>query len=92
MFPNSFPIVDVNAAKALCNWRDGWPERVSRPNCKPEEMTASAAGYLEYRRVLLDLVKASRRTPGREMDLRQVELALYVSRARVAKEAITGLS
>jgi hypothetical protein len=37
-------------------------------------------------------VKASRRTPGREMDLRQVELALYVSRARVAKEAITGLS
>ncbi len=91
MFPDSFPIVDVNATKALCDWCEGWPERVERPRCEAKEMTSQAAGYLEYRRVLLDLVEESRITAGCHLCLRKVELALYKSGADGSSKGITGL-
>jgi hypothetical protein len=86
--PDRFPIVDRNAAGALCGWaerRMGWPEAVPIRRFRPEDMTRGVLPYLDYRRVLLALVAASKGA----LTLRQVEYGLY-SAGRLRKD-VTGL-
>lgn len=86
LHPTEFPIVDRNAAHALEGWARsgaGWPEPVQRPQCSAYRMTVAAAGYLEYRRLLLALADLS------GLSLRQVEFGLY--NANRKGEPVSGL-
>ncbi len=90
LHPAEFPIVDRNAAAALCAWAEtgtGWPEGVPRPTASAADMTGKVSGYLEYRRVILSLVAASQ---GR-LSVREVELALYTTGRAHPPKTVTGL-
>ena len=86
LHPDQFPIVDQNAAKALCDWAEsevGWPDGVPGPAAAAGEATQKATAYLDYRHALLGLARAS------GLSLREVEFALY-NAGRLGKP-VTGL-
>jgi hypothetical protein len=88
LHPDGFPIVDRNAATAVCKWAGDtveWPREVTPPTADATHMTQDVQAYLDYRRVLLALTAASK---GR-LTLRQVELALY--NAGREDKSVTGL-
>ena len=99
LYPGSFPIVDVNAARALCDWcarsKEGgkgkWPAGVRKPSFEAKQMVSLPAAYLDYRKVLLALVDAAKDLSDPPLTLRQIEFALYKSRSNRRHEMITGL-